>query len=83
MQRHLGGDVGQPLLRKWVAPMRALIVPKGARPSRAGPHGIRIRVEPPLHLLDKVLVLPAGDPALLGGVHCRLIGQAAQAALDQ
>ena len=29
VQRHLGGDLGQRLLKKWVAPIRALIVPKG------------------------------------------------------
>ena len=47
------------------------------------PHGGGIGVESPLDLLDEMLVLPAGDPALLGRRACHLIGQVAQAAVGQ
>ena len=47
--------------------MRALIVVEGML-HRLAPlaHDLRVLVEPPLHGLEDVLKLPAGDPALSG-----------------
>ena len=66
MQRHLGGDLRQPLHQEV---RRAH--PHLERAERvldrlaALTHGLRIFVEAPLHRLQYMLVLPAGDATLL------------------
>ena len=53
MQRHLGGDLVQSVfIRKWVAPILALIVPKGCSTVlRRCRIFFRMFVEPALHCL--------------------------------
>jgi hypothetical protein len=65
---------GSVFIRKYVAPILALIVPKGAPPSRAADASHADFIEPPLYSLQHVLVFPARDPALLATSPTRTSG---------
>jgi hypothetical protein len=55
---------GSLFIRKRVAPIRALIVPERMFDRRAPRvHGVGICIEPALHSLEHMLMLPARDPA--------------------
>ena len=68
MQRHLGGDVGQPFRHEIRGARAGLDHAEGVldRPSRALSAWRRDWRRAVAGPLDEMLVLPAGDPALLG-----------------
>ena len=69
---------------KWVAPIQALIVPKGCSTvARRGCACLRARGPAALHGLDDRLVLPARDPPLLAGRALGLQGAGGAAGRSQ
>ncbi len=68
VQHHLGGDLWQRLHQEVSCPHPGL---DGAERvlDRLAPlaHLLRMLVEPALHRFENVLMLPSGDPSLLGG----------------
>src|SRR5262249_55826072 len=67
VQRHFAGDVGQTFHQEVRRAHAGFDRAEGVLDRLAPrPHGVRICIEPSLDLLHDLLVLPAGDPALLG-----------------
>src|SRR5262245_65119405 len=65
MQRHLGGNIGQPLHEEVRGTHPHLDRAEGMLDRlTARAHGIRIFVEPFLYRLDNLLVLPSRDATL-------------------
>lgn len=76
VQRHLAGDVWQPLHQEVGCAHASLDRAEGVLNRLSPrPHGIGICVEPSLDFLDDMFMLPPGDPLF--------IEQARQAAVDQ
>jgi hypothetical protein len=67
VQRHLAPDARQRLHQE-VGGSHARLDRREGVLDRFAPlaHGLRVFVEPPLHRLEDVLMLPARDPALFG-----------------
>src|SRR6202040_4430384 len=81
MQRHFGGDLRQRLHQKVRCPHARLHGSEGVLGSLTPhTHGLRVFVEPPLHRLRDMLVLPSRDASLLARGALMLDGAAATGA---
>ena len=76
VQRHLGGDSWRRLHQEVGCAHPASTVPKGVLDGLAPlAHFFRMLIEPALHRLKNVLILPSGDPTFLAVVHICLMAQ--------